>query len=60
MALPNLPVYVTRKTAAGQTGDFSLSPGLAVTIFLLIVLNVLGWSIFGLVALAFEAANLVG
>lgn len=58
--MSNLPVYVTRKTAAGQTGDFSLSPGLAVSVFLLILLNVVGWSIFGLVALVVKAVEFVG
>lgn len=58
--MPNLPVYVTRKSGNGQTGDFSLSPGLAVTLFLLIVLNVAGWSIYGLVELALKVVNTVG
>lgn len=58
--MPNLPVYVTRKSGAGQTGDFSLSPGFAVTLFLLIVLNILGWSIFGLVVLGEKAVSLLG
>ena len=60
MALPNLPVYVTRKTSDGQTGNFSLSPGLAVTLFLLIVLNVGGWSIYGLILLLSKVVSLFG
>ncbi len=58
--MSNIPVYVTRPPAAGQTGNFSLSPGLAVTVFFLIRLNVVGWSIFGLVALVVKAVEFIG
>lgn len=60
MALPNLPIYVTRKTAAGNTGDYSLSPGLALTLMLLILANIAGWSIYGLVVLVTKVVSLLG
>lgn len=60
MALRNMPLYVTRKTANGVTGDFSISPGLGVTIFLLVLLNIVGWSLYGLVELGSKAVSLLG
>lgn len=58
--MANVPIYVTRKSGAGETGDFTLSRGLALAVFLLVLLNVVGWSIFGLVILIEKVVSLLG
>lgn len=49
------PVYVTRKTADGMTGSLSISIWMQLVALLLIWLNVMVWSCFGL----YEAGRLV-
>lgn len=57
---PDIPLYVTRAKADGERGYLSLSPWVALTTFLLIVANIFGWSIFGLVVLAEKVVSLLG
>lgn len=59
MADINIPIYVTRSHSS-QTGAFTLSPWLFLLTCLLVWLNVLGWSIFGLVLLIGEAVSSLG
>ena len=47
----SMPVYVTRKTADGYTGQASLSAWLVMLILLLVAYNAVGWGIFGLATL---------
>lgn len=44
-----MPVYVTRKTADGDTGSLSLSIWMPLFAVLLLWLNVMVWGIVGLV-----------
>jgi len=44
-----IPIYVTRPTAAGETGDISLAVWIPFLVTLLAVLNAIGWGIIGLV-----------
>jgi hypothetical protein len=55
-----MPIYVTRPTGNGGIGYFALSPRAALTVFLLILANAIGWSIFGLLALAAKAVDFLG
>lgn len=51
MALTDtMPIYVTRKAASGETGSLSLSIWMPLVALLLVWLNVVLWSIVGLVA----------
>ena len=43
------PVYVTRKTADGTTGSYSLSLWMTILAMLLVWLNVVVWSVVGVV-----------
>lgn len=45
----SVPVYVTRKTADGTTGSYSLSLWMPILAILLVWFNVVVWSIIGLV-----------
>lgn len=58
--MAEVPAYATRPSANGTISTYSLPARLLFTICTLITLNVLGWSIFGLVALAEKAATLLG
>lgn len=55
-----MPIYVTRPMGNGARGHFMLSPRFSLLVFLLIVGNILGWSIFGLVALTMKAVEYLG
>jgi hypothetical protein len=46
-----IPFYVTRKTAWGDTGSLSVGSWALVPIALLVPLNIIGWSVYGLVEL---------
>jgi hypothetical protein len=46
-----IPFYVTRKTACGDTGSLSVGSWALVPIALLVPLNIIGWSVYGLVEL---------
>lgn len=46
----SFPIYVTRKTASGQTMEYSQSAWLSIFSMWLISLNIIAWGIFGLVA----------
>lgn len=60
ISVPRIPIYVTRPTDKGGTGYFTLSPRLALTLYILVVLNVAGWSIFGLASLIEKLVTSVG
>ncbi len=49
--LPDIPVYVTRPTSSGTTGSVSASPYLLLVLWLIAVLNILGWGTFSLALL---------
>lgn len=42
-----MPVYVTRKTAGGTTGQLSISIWLALLILLFVLLNAILWGAYG-------------
>lgn len=44
-----LPIYVTRKTADGQTAHYSLSLWMTVLVILLVWLSIIIWSIVGFI-----------
>jgi len=46
-----LPVYVTRPTADGRVAFFTVAAGFVVLIEFLLVLNMVGWGVYGLVEL---------
>lgn len=46
-----MPIYVTNETASGHIGSFTLNVWLAFTVYMLVLANVIGWSIVGLVEL---------
>jgi len=50
-----MPLYVTRKTANGETGSLSISVWSALLILLLVVFNIIVWGLIGL----YEAARVV-
>ena len=56
----DMPVFATRPTADGTVGAYYLNPYVAFTIFVLIMLNIIGWSIVGLVALLSKLVTLIG
>lgn len=43
-----IPIYVTRKTAHGETGSLSVSPAMYAIIMVLGVLNLVGWLAYAL------------
>lgn len=43
------PVYITRKSASGETGTYSMSLWMSLLAMMLVWLNVVAWSIVGLV-----------
>lgn len=45
--MTDIPIYVTR-SHSGETGAFRLSPWLFLLTCVLVWLNVIGWSAFGL------------
>lgn len=55
-----IPIYVSRQTGAGYTGQFALYPWLYGLICWLVTANVVGWSAFGLVTLGEKAVNYLG
>jgi cell division protein FtsB len=44
----SMPIYVTRKTAHGNTGDIQMSIWMALVAMLVIWLNVIAWGLAGL------------
>lgn len=54
-AFDSLPVYVTRKTANGYTGSYSLAAWMPLLAIALIWLNIVVWGCVGL----YEAARIV-
>ena len=46
-----MPVYVTRANADGMIGSFTMSAWMVLLTMLLVWLNVIGWSIYGIVNL---------
>ncbi len=44
-----VPVYVTRKSASGETGTFTLSIWMPLLALFLVWFNVVAWSVIGLV-----------
>ena len=44
----SMPVYVTRKTAGGMTGQLSLNAYVALTILMLLTANALLWGGIGI------------
>lgn len=55
----SIPFYVTRKTAGGETGEFNMPIGQLIYSFLLVYLNVVAWSIFGLITFVKAMIGLV-
>lgn len=49
------PIYVTRKTAGGETGSYGMSLWMSLIALLLIWLNVIVWGCLGL----YEAVRVV-
>ncbi len=47
----NIPIYVTRKNASGETGEFSLAPWPFLITCAMVWFNVMGWSAYGLYTL---------
>jgi uncharacterized protein (DUF983 family) len=56
----SIPVYVTRKTASGETGSLSLSIWMGLVAMLLVWLNVVVWSVIGLVYSLITIATAIG
>lgn len=50
----SIPVYVTRSDNSSLVGSFSVSAWLAVLIQLLVLANMVGWGVYGLVELALK------
>ncbi len=46
-----IPIYVTRPNATGVIGALWLNPYVALTAILVVVSNIIGWGIYGLVEL---------
>lgn len=46
-----MPIYVTRKTADGYTGSYTLPGWQALLMVLIITFNIIGWGLYGLVDL---------
>lgn len=44
----SLPIYVTRKSAEGETAEYSLSLWMTLVAILLVWLNVMAWGCLGL------------
>ena len=51
----SIPVYVTRETADGLTGSWSMSAWIPLLVMLLVAANAVGWGIYGLVVLIEKA-----
>lgn len=46
-----VPIYVTRQTAGGYVGSFSLASWQYGLVILVVLMNVLGWGVYGIVEL---------
>lgn len=46
------PIYVTRKTAHGDTGSYEITLWMSLLAVLLVWLNVVVWAVIGLIAAA--------
>lgn len=57
--MENIPIYVTRKNAHGETGTISVGPRLFLILAALVGLNALGWLVYALIALVLAFVNLV-
>lgn len=49
--LEPMPVYVTRKNSDGLIASYSISIGWSLVAMFLVLFNVIGWGIYGLVEL---------
>jgi len=47
----SLPVYVTNPRGDGFIADYSLNVWMAMLIYILILINALGWGIYGVIEL---------
>lgn len=56
----SMPVYVTRKTASGETGSLSLSIWMGLAALGLLWLNVVVWSVIALVYALILAGTAIG
>lgn len=50
--MDSAPIYVTRKSASGETGSYSMTLWMTLFAFLLVWANVMVWSVVGLVTAA--------
>lgn len=48
----NLPLHVTRETASGYTGAYYAPAWLATIIVAVVICNIIGWGVYGIVELA--------
>ena len=55
----SIPVYVTRKTANGETGSFSLSLWMSLLALMLVWANIVLWSLFGIFAFFWLAISAI-
>ena len=55
----SIPIYVTRKNNDGEVGTWFVEAHFGVLVLILVALNALGWSIYGIVELISKVVDAV-